>query len=172
MYPCLIKIGFKNLRTGTEAKFRPFDDALVQTVWRNYATFPNLFFPDKQILSWCNYAFWQISIETRAMLQQCTAGKILTQLTMTKKPTSFEDSNFSNSFPWINIFNNFPPTKVEGKVFSSLFTAISNFMTYCSVLFKWELPIMPLSFHQKRGAVERGWVQVGSSHLNEKFSFE
>ena len=24
----------------------------------------------------------------------------------------------------------------------------------------------------KRGAVERGWGQIGSSHLNEKFSFE
>ena len=31
---------------------------------------------------------------------------------------------------------------------------------------------MPLSFHQKRGAIERGWGQVGSSHLNEKFTFE
>jgi len=24
---------------------------------------------------------------------------------------------------------------------------------------------------QKRGAIEGGWGQVGSSHLNEKFSF-
>ena len=31
---------------------------------------------------------------------------------------------------------------------------------------------MPLPFHQKRGAIERGWGQVGSSHLNEKFTFE
>ena len=31
---------------------------------------------------------------------------------------------------------------------------------------------MPLSFHQKRGAIERGWGQAGSSYLNEKLSFE
>ena len=30
----LIKTGFKNLRTGTEAKFRPFVDALVKGVKR------------------------------------------------------------------------------------------------------------------------------------------
>ena len=29
----LLKTGFKNLRTGTEAKFRPFVDALVLTPW-------------------------------------------------------------------------------------------------------------------------------------------
>ena len=28
----LIKIGFKNLRTGTEAKFRPFVDALTKII--------------------------------------------------------------------------------------------------------------------------------------------
>ena len=43
---------------------------------------------------------------------------------------------------------------------------------YCSVLCKWEFfsqmlaSCLPLSFHQKRGATERGWVQ------NRSFSFE
>ena len=43
---------------------------------------------------------------------------------------------------------------------------------YCSILFKWEFFIqmrascLPLSFHQKRGATERGWVQ------NRPFSFK
>ena len=43
---------------------------------------------------------------------------------------------------------------------------------YCSVLFKWKFFIqtrascLPLSFHEKRGAIERGWVQ------NRPFSFE
>ena len=48
----------------------------------------------------------------------------------------------------------------------------SAFSIYCSVLFKWEFFIqmrascLPLSFHQKRGATEGGWVQ------NRPFSFE
>ena len=51
---------------------------------------------------------------------------------------------------------------------------LANIVSYSneSVSFKWELPIMPLSFHQKWGAIERGWGQVGNSHLNEKLSFE
>ena len=46
------------------------------------------------------------------------------------------------------------------------------FSTYCSVLFKWEFFIqiwascLSLSFHQKRGAIEKGWVQL------RPFSFE
>ena len=61
-------------------------------------------------------------------------------------------------------------TFFENRGNNSRFTVVSYSNERFS--FKWELPFMPLSFHQKRGAIERGWGQVGSSHLNEKFSFE
>ena len=56
--------------------------------------------------------------------------------------------------------------------FSWFLTSIAANSCYCSVLFKWNFFIqmrascLPLSFHQKRGATERGWVQ------NRPFSFE
>ena len=47
---------------------------------------------------------------------------------------------------------------------------------YSGVLLKWEFFIkmraacFAPSFLQKRGVLEWGWLQVGSSHINEKFS--
>ena len=52
--------------------------------------------------------------------------------------------------------------------FWNLSFPLSTVVSYSneSVSFKWELPIMPLSFHQKRGAIEREWGQ------NMPFSIE